>query len=151
MVSVQLPDLLAMLKVSSPPQPSNSSLPAPPLKVSSPAPPMSISLPEVPLRVWVSVEVDCKSVAVTTDEAIPVRVIKVSLPFLISVSLPLATMLRLDEVIEESKPMASVPSVKSVKVSLPDVEVITMTSLPEPEMMVSAPTPPSRVSSPSSP
>ena len=89
--------------------------------------------------------------AVTTAEEMPVRVIKVSLPFLISVSLPLATILKLDEVIEASKPMASVPSVKSVRVSLLVVEVITMTSLPEPEMMVSLPVPPSSVSSPSSP
>ena len=50
-LSVQLPDLLAILIVSSPAQPIKVSLPAPPLKVSSPAPPIRISSPEVPLMV----------------------------------------------------------------------------------------------------
>ena len=57
-LSVQLPDLLAILKVSSPAQPIKVSLPAPPLKVSSPAPPIRISSPEVPLIVWLEVVED---------------------------------------------------------------------------------------------
>ena len=47
--------------------------------------------------------------------------------------------------------MASVPSVKSVKVSLLEDEVIMIVSLPDPEEIVSLPAPPSRISSPSSP
>ena len=68
-----------------------------------------------------------------------------------TVSLPLAVIVKLDEVIDESKPIASVPSVKSFSVSESDDEVIIMTSLPEPEIIVSFPAPPLRVSSPSSP
>ena len=47
--------------------------------------------------------------------------------------------------------MASVPSVKSVKVSLLVEDVIIIMSLPEPEEIVSFPAPPSIVSSPPSP
>ena len=94
---------------------------------------------------------DCKSAVVTLDELMPVRVSKRSEPFLITVSLPLASITKLEGSIEESKPIASVPSVKSVKVSESDEEVITMTSFPDPETIVSFPAPPSKVSSPSSP
>ena len=85
------------------------------------------------------------------DELIPARVSKTSEPFLITVSLPLASITKFDEVIEESKPIASVPSVKSVKVSESEDDVITMTSFPDPETIVSLPAPPFKVSSPSSP
>ena len=85
------------------------------------------------------------------DELIPDKVNRRSEPFLITVSLPLASITKFDEVIEESKPMASVPSVKSVKVSESEDDVITMTSFPDPETIVSLPAPPSKVSSPSSP
>ena len=94
---------------------------------------------------------DWRSAAVTFAEEIPVNVSKISLPFLITVSLPLAAITKLDEVIDESKPIASVPSVKSLNVSESDDEVIIMTSLPEPEIIVSFPAPPSIVSSPISP
>ena len=81
----------------------------------------------------------------------PLNVSKILLPFLMIVSLPLAMIVKLDDVIDESKPIASVPSVKSVSVSESDDEVIIMISLPEPETIVSAPLPPLRISSPSSP
>ena len=81
----------------------------------------------------------------------PESVSNVSLPFFIKVSLPLATMVKPDELRDESKPIASVPSVKSVSVSLPEDDVITITSLPDPDVIVSSPAPPSKVSSPSSP
>jgi len=85
------------------------------------------------------------------DELIPERVSRISEPFLITVSLPLASITKLEELMDVSKPMASVPSVKSVNVSESEEEVITMTSFPDPETIVSLPAPPSRVSSPSSP
>ena len=150
-VSVQLPDLLVMLKVSVPPQPINESLPDPEVKVSLPAPPTRLSLPDVPLKVCALVDVDCKSAAETSDDEIPESVSNVSLPFFIRVSLPLATIVKPDERKDESKPIASVPSAKSVRVSLPEDDVITITSLPVPDVIVSSPAPPSRVSSPSSP
>ena len=140
-----------ILNVSSPPQPIKVSLPAPPLKVSSPAPPINMSFPDVPLRVCASVDVDCKSAAVTFDELMPVKVNKRSEPFLIRVLLPLEEITKLDELIDVSKPIESVPSVKSLRVSESDDEVITITSLPAPEIIVSFPVPPSSVSSPASP
>ena len=54
-------------------------------------------------------------------------------------------MVKPDELRDESKPIASVPSVKSVSVSLPEDDVITITSLPDPDVIVSSPAPPSKV------
>ena len=85
------------------------------------------------------------------DEDIPDNVISKSLPFFICVSLPLAEKVSPEDVSEESKPIASMPSEKSVKTSPPEVDVIMMTSLPLPEVIVSLPVPPSMVSSPASP
>ena len=87
----------------------------------------------------------------TFDELMPVIVNNKSDPFLITVLLPLASIAKLPTDNDVSKPMASVPSAKSVKVSESDEEVITMTSFPDPETIVSLPAPPSKVSSPSSP
>ena len=87
----------------------------------------------------------------TFDELMPVIVNNKSDPFLITVLLPLASITKFDELIEESKPIASVPLLKSVKVSESEDDVITMTSFPDPETIVSLPAPPFKVSSPSSP
>ena len=81
----------------------------------------------------------------------PVKVSKRSDPFLIRVLLPLEEITKSDELIDVSKPIESVPSVKSLRVSESDDEVITMTSLPAPEIIVSAPSPPLSVSSPPPP
>ena len=66
-------------------------------------------------------------------------------------SLPLGEIIKLEDVIDESKAIASVPSVKSVRVSESDDDVIIIVSLPAPEIIVSFPAPPFKVSSPPSP
>ena len=81
----------------------------------------------------------------------PVKVNRVLLPFLITVSLPLLAIIKLEELIDESNAIASVPSVKSVSVSESDDDVIIIISLPAPEIIVSFPAPPFKVSSPPSP
>ena len=80
--------------------------------------------------------------------------IKYSLPAEIIVSLPLAAIVKSEKPNDESRPIASTPSLKSARVSAslilepPSPERITITSEPVPLTRVSAPVPPSKVLSP---
>ena len=80
-------------------------------------------------------------------DAILERVARTTSSFLINVSLPDCSITRSLK-IRPSIPIKSVPSTKSVMVSLPSPARITNVSVPLPPVKVSVPAPPSNVSSP---